>query len=265
MLHGFGDPNYPNDGTSAFGGLVEATDGNFYGVTADGGTHRYGVIYQITPAGSYSILHNFDGSTPGNALGFLPSSTPIQHTNGKIYGATRAGGTNMFGLIYSLDLGLPPFVRLVSTSGKVGTSIMILGQGFTAATAVSFNGTPATFSVRSDTYLKATVPDGATTGSVTVTTPTGTLQSNYPFRVHPVIRSVTPGTGAAGTPVVITGTSFTQTTKVTFGGGKATASFTVDSDTQVTATVPAGAPSGYIGLTTTGGRSRSPDAFTVTP
>jgi len=109
------------------------------------------------------------------------------------------------------------------------------------------------------------VPSGATTGSVTVTTASGTLTSNHEFRVHPVVLTVAPATGAAGTPVVITGSSFTQTTKVTFGGGKAAATFTVDSDTQVTATVPAGAPSGYIVLTTEGGRSRSPDIFTVTP
>jgi hypothetical protein len=52
-------------------------------------------------------------------------------------------------------------------------------------TSVSFNGTPATFTVESDTYLTATVPVGATTGSVTVTTPSGTLTSNVPFHVIP--------------------------------------------------------------------------------
>jgi hypothetical protein len=119
--------------------------------------------------------------------------------------------------------------------------------------------------VRSDTYLTAMVPSGATTGSVTVATPTGTLTSNHEFRVHPVILIVTPASALAGTPVVITGTSFTQTTKVTFGGGNAAATFTVDSDSQVTATVPAGASTGYIVLTTAGGKSRSPDRFTIAP
>ena len=95
--------------------------------------------------------------------------------------------------------------------------------------------------------------------------PGGTLTSNQAFRVRPVILNVSPASGAAGTPVVITGTSLAQTTKVTFGGGKAAATFTVDSDTQVTATFPVGAPTGYILLTTPGGRSRSPEAFTVSP
>ena len=260
VQHNFGDPNYPNDGENPYAGLVQATDGNFYGATTRGGITNNGVIFQITPAGVYSILHNFDG-----AHGAFPWSTPAQHTNGKLYGTSGGGGTSGDGVVYTFDMGLPPFVSLESTTDKVGTSIKILGQGFTGATAVSFNGVPATFKVWADTYLAATVPSGATTGPVTVTTPTGTLTSNHEFRVRPVILNVAPASGAAGTPVVIAGSSFTQTTKVTFGGGVATATFTVDSDTQITATVPAGAPTGYIVLTTTGGKSRSPGTFTVTP
>ena len=259
-LHNFPDPNYPNDGIQPEAGLVQATDGNFYGVTTKGGEENVGVIFRVTAAGSYSILYNFDGTH-----GAFPTSTPVQHTNGKIYEVTPIGGASGDGVAYSLDLGLSPFVSLVSTLDKVGASIKILGQGLTGTTAVSFNGTPATFKVWSETYLSATVPSGATTGPVTVTTPTGTLTSDREFRVHPVILTVTPASGAAGTPVVITGTSFTQTTKVTFGGGVAEATFTVDSDTQVTATVPEGTPTGYIVLTTAGGKSRSPDTFTVTP
>jgi hypothetical protein len=61
----------------------------------------------------------------------------------------------------------------------------ILGQGFTGTTKVSFKGISASFTVSSDTSLAATVPAGATTGYVTVTTPTGTINSNVPFRVIP--------------------------------------------------------------------------------
>ena len=82
-------------------------------------------------------------------------------------------------------MGLGPFVALVRNSGKVGQTGGILGQGFTGTTDVSINGTPATFTVVSDTYLQATVPAGATSGSVTVTTPTGVLTSNVPFTVTP--------------------------------------------------------------------------------
>ena len=181
VLHNFPDPNYPNDGMFPDTGLVQATDGNFYGATDGGGTvEDLGVIFQITPAGAYSILYNFDGSQ-----GDDPQPAPMQHTNGLIYGVAYYGGLHNQGVVYSLDLGLGPFVSLVSTTGKVGKTIEVLGQGFTGTTAVSFNGTPATYTVVSDTYLKTTVPTGATTGPVTVTTPGGPLISNKEFRVKP--------------------------------------------------------------------------------
>jgi uncharacterized protein (TIGR03437 family) len=82
-------------------------------------------------------------------------------------------------------MGLGPFVAFVHDSGKAGQTGGILGQGFTGTTRVSFNGTPATFTVVSDTLIKATVPAGATTGYVTVATPSGPLTSNVPFNVIP--------------------------------------------------------------------------------
>jgi hypothetical protein len=85
--------------------------------------------------------------------------------------------------VFSLDMGLAPFVAFVRSSGKVGQTGGILGQGFTGTTGVSLNGTPTSFKVLSDTLIRATVPAGATTGYVTVTTPSGTLTSNVPFRV----------------------------------------------------------------------------------
>jgi uncharacterized repeat protein (TIGR03803 family) len=178
VLHYFGDIR--NDGTAPHAGLVQATDGNIYGVTSGGGTSGKGVIFRITQKGIYSILYNFDGMH-----GSAPYSTPVQHTNGKIYGLASAGGTSGNGVVYSFDLGLGPFVKLVSIEGRVGRTGGILGQGFTGTTNVSLNGTSAAFTVVSDTYLTATVPPGATSGYVTVTTPNGTLASNVPFRVVP--------------------------------------------------------------------------------
>jgi hypothetical protein len=115
----------------------------------------------------------------------------------------------------------------------------------------------------SDTYLTATVPAGATTGSVTATTSGGTLTSNKVFRVTPQLRSFTPTNGPVDTPVMITGVSLTQTMKVTFGGVAAT-QFTVNSDKQVTAYVPTGAKTGKIAITTPGGVAVSSGIFTVT-
>jgi uncharacterized repeat protein (TIGR03803 family) len=180
VLHNFPDPQYPNDGANPLVGLVQATDGNFYGATFGGGTSNNGTIFRITPAGAYSLLYNFDYNHGG-----YPSATPMQHTNGKIYGQADTGGAYSYGVNYSFNLGLGPFVSLVSTAGRVGNTVGILGQGFTGTTGVSFNGTPATFTLASDTFLGATVPEGATTGFVTVTTPSGTLASNHKFHVRP--------------------------------------------------------------------------------
>jgi hypothetical protein len=166
-------------------------------------------------------------------------------------------------VFYSLDVGFKPLVDLVTWTGKVGKTVEILGQGFTGTTAVSFNGVKAAFNNVSDTYMTATVPAGALTGIVTVTTFTNTLQSNRLFLVTPQIKSFSPTSGIVGSTVTITGLSLTQTTKVTIGGKAA--SFTVNSDTQVTATVPAGAKTGKITITTPGGIATSPGTFSVVP
>jgi uncharacterized repeat protein (TIGR03803 family) len=195
--------------------------------------------------------------------GEFPFGGLLQATNGDFYGTTAGGGANGDGTVSSLSVGLVPFVETLPTSGKVGTAVKILGSKLTGTTSVSFNGTAATFTVVSATEISTSVPARATTGAVSVTTPSGTLNSNVTFRVIPQITSFTPTNGAVGMVVTITGVSLTQTTAVTFGGVKAT-SFTVVSDTQVTATVPTGAKTGKIGITTPGGTAASATTFTVT-
>lgn len=172
------------DGSTPYAGLVQATDGNLYGANSYGGTTDQGTIFRISPISPYpyKVLYNFDGATGAN-----PDVTLLQKTDGILYGDTIRGGSGTqcgsCGVFYSLNVGLKPFVSLVSTSGKVGKTIEILGQGFKGTTDVSFNGTAATFKVSSATYLTATVPNGATTGFVTVTTPKRKLKSNKRFRV----------------------------------------------------------------------------------
>jgi plastocyanin len=77
----------------------------------------------------------------------------------------------------------PSISGFVPASGGPGTSVTISGSGFTNATAVRFNGTPATFSVASDTQITATVPSGATSGPIGVTGPGGTGTSAASFSV----------------------------------------------------------------------------------
>jgi uncharacterized repeat protein (TIGR03803 family) len=257
VVHDF---NGTTDGANPLVSLVQATDGNLYSTASGGGTVGHGTLFRINPSGgNFSVQYNYgaEGS---------PASPLLQNTNGVFYGKTVNGGTAGDGVFYSFNEGLGPFVTFLprQSLGKIGASIGILGQGFTGTTAVSFNGTAATFTVASPTYLTATVPTGATTGSITVTTPSGKLKSSQKFRVTPVILSFNPTSGPVGTSVVITGTSLLQTTKVTFGGVGAT-TLTVNSDTQVTAIVPAGAKTGKIAITTPGGTAQSATSFTVTP
>jgi uncharacterized protein (TIGR03437 family) len=80
-------------------------------------------------------------------------------------------------------MGFGPFVKTLPISGNVGTTVRILGTNLTGATSVSFNGTAAAFTIVSPTAITTTVPTGATTGTVQVTTPSGTLSSNVVFGV----------------------------------------------------------------------------------
>jgi uncharacterized protein (TIGR03437 family) len=76
-------------------------------------------------------------------------------------------------------------VKTLPHSGRVGQIVRILGTALTGATAVTLNGIPATFTFYSASEITATVPAGATTGTVEVTTPSGTLLSAGPFTVLP--------------------------------------------------------------------------------
>jgi hypothetical protein len=90
-----------------------------------------------------------------------------------LYGSTYQGGPNQ---------GLQPFIAPQTNRGKVGTSVNILGLGFTGTSSIPFNGTSATFAVVSDTFMTATIPTGATTGFLTGTTAAGTVRSNQKFK-----------------------------------------------------------------------------------
>jgi uncharacterized repeat protein (TIGR03803 family) len=180
------------DGASPESGLMQGSDGKLYGTTFFGGINGNGTIFSITTGGTLTTIYNFPGFY--NVDGANPYGL-MQYTDGKLYGMTSQGGVSNncddfgatgCGTMFSLDLGLRPFVQLVDSSGKVGSVIQILGTDLTGTTAVSFNGVPAsTFTVVHGTFMEAMLPAGATTGPLTVTTPTGTLTSNVNFTVLP--------------------------------------------------------------------------------
>lgn len=246
------------DGGGSVAGLTLGSDGNFYG-TAEAGPDGAGEIFRVTPAGGFSILYGFVPSADGP--GFGPCTVMLQHTNGKFYGST-CGNSLGGSFFYSLDVGLPSFVRTLTQSGAVGATVTFLGEDFTSATKVEFGGAPATFKVVSDTELTAIVPAAAVTGAVKVITSKGTLTATSKFKVLPTIKSINPTSGPLGTLVTVTGTGLTGATKVTVGGVAAT--FKAVSSTDVQVKVPTTAKTGAISITTAGGTASSAK-FTVTP
>lgn len=160
--------------------LIVGPDGNLYGTTYSGGASGDGTIFKITPAGALTTLHSFDGTDGSN-----PYAPLVQGTDGLLYGTTTAGGANGNGTVFSLDVGFGPFVETLPATGTAGATVRILGTNLTGATSVTFNGTPATFTVTSPSLITTTVPADATTGTVRVTIPSGTLNSNVVFKVRP--------------------------------------------------------------------------------
>ena len=175
-----------SDGSIPVAGLTQGSDGNLYGTTSSGGAYGDGTVFSLNHNGTLTTLHSFDLYDDGALL----EGGITQATNGLFYGVTHVGadlecGYLGCGSVFALDVGLKPFVSLLRNPAKAGQSFGILGQGLTGTIAVSVSGTAATYNVKSDTLILATVPPGATTGSVLVTTPSGTLTSNVPFRVVP--------------------------------------------------------------------------------
>ena len=168
------------NGSSPYAGLIQATDGDFYGTTFRGGANGDGTAFKVTPAGTLTKLHSFDGTD-----GSYPHAGLIQATDGDFYGTTTSGGAGNEGTMFSLSVGLGPFVETRPTSGGVGAAVIILGNDLTRSTSVTFNGTAAAFNVVSASEITTTVPAGATTGTVEVTTSSRTLKSNVAFRVLP--------------------------------------------------------------------------------
>jgi uncharacterized repeat protein (TIGR03803 family) len=176
-----------SDGAGPFGGVVEGSDGNFYGTTSEGGLNASGTlggtIYSVTSQGVITMLYNFC-SQPNCADGSNPSAPPLQGSDGNFYGMA-AYGDDKDGTIYKLSTGLGPLVKFLPAGGKPGSEVGILGTNLKGATAVTFNGTAAQFSVRSATLIVANVPTGATTGTIKVALPSGTVSSVASFVVLP--------------------------------------------------------------------------------
>jgi uncharacterized repeat protein (TIGR03803 family) len=214
--------------------LISASDGNLYGLFGAGGPSNSGILYQATLSGKLTTLASFppdmrlpqtlvegsDGNIYGStnnsinypsaifrydmnthalttAYRFADQGTQgfcycelTQGMDGKLYGVTGNGGPwPGNGAVFSIDLGLPhpkPTVTaLYPAAGAVGQSVMLWGKYLLAATSVTFNGVAATnVHVTSGQSAWATVPAGATSGPVTITTPNGSFTTTQSFTVQ---------------------------------------------------------------------------------
>jgi uncharacterized repeat protein (TIGR03803 family) len=191
VLYDFSDSSASVGWSSA--GLTLASDGNLYGVLGGGPSGSWdpnvpGGIYRITPEGEFTPLYRF---CQWARCGFNPLAPLVQATDGTFYGTTAFGGMPGggdldfpgYGTAFQFANGLSPLVETVPVAGSLGQSVLILGNGLSGASSVTFNGVPAEFKVEKDTFIRATVPAGATTGTVSVVTPSGTLNSNPQFVV----------------------------------------------------------------------------------
>jgi uncharacterized repeat protein (TIGR03803 family) len=213
---------------SNFVPILQGSDGNLYGATTAGGANGYGSVYRLTLDGQYTTLYSFakgpssypqsliqasDGNLFAATLGYSYTGqisrvttsgqyTPlhqmtgssgqcecliIQGSDGIIYGTAIQGG-GAGGTVFALDAGLPkPAPKALSFSpaeAAAGTRVRIWGYNMLRA-AVEFNGVPAAaVSNSGPNYVWATVPAGATTGPITVTTPGGTSTTQASFTVR---------------------------------------------------------------------------------
>ena len=112
---------YPGDGASPYGGLVQGSDGNFYGTTLAGGTYNAGTVFRISAGGSYTTIYSFSGY-PND--GEDPYGGLVQGGDGSFYGTTYNGGTNNEGAVVKLAVSLTAPANQISGIQLAGTNVI---------------------------------------------------------------------------------------------------------------------------------------------
>ena len=153
----------------------------------------------------------------------------------------------------TVSLPGPTIIGFAPASGSVGSSVTLTGSGLSGASAVRFNGVAASFTPFSDTQLNCTVPPGASSGPISVTTSAGTARSAASFIVMqagPHISTLSPGSGKRGATVTITGSGFGAVLgsgSVRFGA-RSCSLYLSWSNTRITCKVPAKAAFGRLSV-----------------
>jgi uncharacterized repeat protein (TIGR03803 family) len=144
-LHSFS--GFPLDGAAPVAGLVQGSDGNFYGTTASGGMFYQGTVFRMTPAGVLTVLHSFNGFLGDGAI---PTAGLVQGSDGNLYGTTAAGGAHYKGTVFKVtSMGVLTTLHSfgdASGDGLGPTAGLVQGSdgnfyGTTASGGASFQGT----------------------------------------------------------------------------------------------------------------------------
>jgi uncharacterized repeat protein (TIGR03803 family) len=164
---------YVFDNTSGanpyYGGLIQGTDGKLYGMTMNGGTSSFGVIFSFDPtSGVYTLLYSFDGTHGSHPYGSL-----LQATDGNLYGMTNSGGAGNAGVIFKLDLTTNTYTDLVDFTGTNGSSperSLTQGSngklfGTTKSGGASGSGVAFSYDLATNTYTVLSNFSATTTGS----------------------------------------------------------------------------------------------------
>jgi uncharacterized repeat protein (TIGR03803 family) len=232
-LYNFCSQTNCTDGRNPYAGLVQAANGDFYGTTFYGGANNNGTIFKITPTGTLTTLHRFNGTD-----GARPYAGLVQATNGDFYGTTVSGGATGNGTVFK-----------ITPTGELTTLYSFCSQ------------TNCTDGAAPDAGL---VQD--TNGDFYGTTAHGSNNHGTVFRLSvglgPFVKP-RPPFGKVGAAVKILGTDLTGATSVGFNGTAAV--FEVVSSSEITTTVPSGASSGEVQVVTPSGTLSSNASFRVVP
>jgi uncharacterized repeat protein (TIGR03803 family) len=282
LLHTFSTA----EGQNVYGGLVQGSDGNLYGVSATGGANGFGTIFKMTTAGAVTVLHSFDGTD--GAASYWPL---IQASDGNYYGVAYSGGANNEGVIFKItSSGAYTVLHSLNNAngdGQSPNSSLVQGTdsklyGVTAQGPSGVNGTIFSITINGTFKLLHTFAgtDGAnpgspliqntngvfygtTTGGGSATTCNGGCGVIYSLntgaKAFITLQSIS---GKVGAKVGIFGQGFTAASVVKFNGVTAT-SVTRTGATYLTATVPAGASNGFVTVTTGTSTLTSTQKFTV--
>jgi murein tripeptide amidase MpaA len=249
----------PSSGDPAGGAIVVITGSGFAGATA------------VNFGANGAVTFNVDSTTQITAVAPAGSGSVVISVVNPLGNTTS--GTQTF--TYTAPVPPPQIVSVSPGTGPTagGTSVVITGAGFTGVVAVTFGATPAaSFNVDSATQITATSPaSNAGTVDISLTGPSGTSSATAADRFMfvvplPAVTGIAPNFGplAGGTSVAVTGAGFTGATSVTFGAIGAT--FTLNSDTSIATTSPAGSGQVDVLVTTPAGTSAAvaSDQFTFT-